>query len=103
MTEAQESDELRDLLKRARESAKPKGSTFTVTVWAISTNPIHWVIDSKLKDPVTGNLVFNKKNDQMPKRDYYLVDFVLEDHTGLDLRFDPNPMQAFWVVLGDQT
>jgi hypothetical protein len=72
-----------------------------VKVWAVG-NPIEWKMDSSLLDPHTGYLVFNKKNDKMPKKDYYLVEFTLQDHSGLNLRFKPNPMDAFAVAVGGQ-
>jgi hypothetical protein len=101
MTE--ERSELCELLMQARENAAPAGWSFTVKVWAVGDNPIRWVIESQLKNPRTDNLVFNKNDDHMPQRDYYVVNFLLQDFTGLDLRFEPNPMNAFWVAVGDKT
>ena len=97
----EERSELCELLRQAREVAAPAGWRFTVKVWALG-DPIQWVIESKLRDPNTGNLVFNKEHDHMPKRDYYLIDFELHDASGLELRFQPNPMNAFWVAMGDR-
>jgi hypothetical protein len=50
-------------------------------------------------------LVFNKDNDdingkKMAKQDYYLVEFALDDQSGLKLSFAPNPMHALWVQFG---
>lgn len=42
-------------------------------------------------------LVFNKTNDNMKKQDYYLIEFDLDDQSGLNLSFAPNPMHALWV------
>jgi hypothetical protein len=86
-------------LKSARRMALPAGWGKTVKVWAFSGNPIRWELESSLKDPATGYLVFNKKNDKMPKQDYYIIDFSLQDHTGLNLSFKPNPMKAFAVKI----
>ena len=72
----------------------------TVKVVALPGNPIEWRIDSKLKAR-NGYLVFNKSDDQMPKKDHYLIEFDLQDFTGLNLQFQPNPMDAFWVAMGD--
>ena len=102
MNDVQECDDLQELLYRARKLAAPQGWSYTVKVWAVG-DPIRWIIESKLKDSKTDNLTFNKYNDQMPKRDYYVVEFVLQDFTTLDLRFEPNPMRAFWVAVGDKT
>jgi hypothetical protein len=87
-------------LKGARQAADPIGWKRTVKVWAIGNDPIHWHLESSLVDPLTNYLVFNKANDQMPKRDYYVIDFSLQDHSGLNLRFKPNPMKAFAVAIG---
>lgn len=62
---------------------------------------VEFDLQSNLKDPATGLLVFNKSNNGMRKKDYYLVDFDLDDHTTLNLRFNPNPMKALWVAMGD--
>src|SRR5438045_3496163 len=87
-------------VRRARASAPASGWKRTVKVWAVG-NPIEWHLESSLKDPETGYLVFDKNKDQMPKQDYYLIEFSLQDHSGLNLRFKSNPSNAFWVVLGD--
>jgi hypothetical protein len=86
-------------LKAARRIATAAGWKRTVKVWAIG-NPIQWHLESSLIDPQTNYLLFNKTHDQMPKRDYYVVDFSLQDHSGLNLRFKPNPMKAFAVAVG---
>jgi hypothetical protein len=88
-------------LKEARRLAAATGWARTVKVWAIG-NPITWKLESSLKDPQTGYLVFNKKNDQMPKKDYYLVEFKLQDQSGLNLSFKSNPMKAFAVKIWGQ-
>ena len=76
--------------------------TFKVTVVAkpgTGINPIDFSLDSNLKQG--GHLVFNKSDDGMKKADYYLIEFDLDDRTSLGLVFDPNPMDAFWVSMGD--
>jgi hypothetical protein len=86
-------------LKQARKMAAATGWKKSVNVWAIG-DPIQWTLESKLVDPVTGYLVFNKTKDQMPKKDYYIVEFNLQDHSGLNLSFKSNPMKAFAVAVG---
>jgi hypothetical protein len=86
-------------LKGSRRVAAAAGWKKTVKVWAFG-NPVHWHLESSLIDPQTGYLLFDKTRDQMPKRDYYVIDFSLQDHTGLNLRFKPNPMNAFAVTVG---
>jgi hypothetical protein len=62
---------------------------------------IKWSLDSELKKfPDKDELWFDKTADKMPKRDYYLLEFDLEDKTKLNLKFAPNPMLAFWVEMG---
>lgn len=87
-------------LNAALERSAPSGWKVSVQVWALEGDPVEWHLVSRLKDPETGNLVFNKTKDKMPKRDHYLVEFDLKDHSGLGLRFEPNPMKAFWVQTG---
>ncbi len=62
---------------------------------------VEFELQSNLIDPFSGLLVFNKTNNAIKKKDYYLIDFDLEDHTGLNLMFNPNPMKALWVAMGD--
>jgi hypothetical protein len=91
--------ELRARKVRPMEAAK----TFRVTVIATpgtDIDPVHWDLASNL-NPGNGHLVFNKSANGMKKWDYYLIEFNLDDHTKLGLQFHPNPMQAFWVAMGD--
>jgi hypothetical protein len=95
-----EADELRAKKVRPMEAAK----SFKVTIIAkpgTGVDPIDWDYDSNLKKGSSGHLVFNKSDDDMKKWDYYLVEFNLDDRTNLGLQFEPNPMNAFWVVMGD--
>src|SRR6476661_2247506 len=62
---------------------------------------VEFELQSNLIDPFSGLLTFNKTNHGMMKRDYYRIYFDLEDHTGLNLTFNPNPMKALWVAMGD--
>jgi hypothetical protein len=99
-TECLEEEELRAKKVRPMESAK----TFRVTVTAkpgTGVDPIDWGLDSNLKKGGSGNLLFNKNDNGMKKWDYYLVEFSLDDRTSLGLQFAPNPMDAFWVAMGD--
>ena len=78
--------------------------TFKVTVVAkpgTGVDPIDFSMDSTLKKEE--RLLFNKTKDNMKTSDYYLIEFGLDDRTGLGLQFDPNPMDAFWVAMGDDT
>jgi hypothetical protein len=89
-------------LKKVRPMQAAK--TFKVTITAkpgAGVDPIDWDYDSNLKKGSSGHLVFNKNDDGMKKYDYYLVEFGLDDETNLGLQFEPNPMNAFWVVMGD--
>jgi hypothetical protein len=64
-----------------------------------TTKPIDFELRSNLLKG--SELVFNKDNDGMKKKDFYLVDFELDDQTSLNLSFQPNPMKALWVNMGD--
>jgi len=94
--------EIREKLDCAIKDASPSGWKYTVKVWALPGDPIYWHMESGLKDPDRDMLVFNKTKNNMLKKDFYLVEFDLQDHSGLDLSFEPNPMNAFWVALGDR-
>lgn len=88
----------------ALRAATPSGWKYTVKVWALpgtGIDPIYWHMESGLKDPDSDVLVFNKSRNNMPKQDFYLIEFDLQDHSGLGLSFEPNPMNAFWVAMGD--
>lgn len=94
--------ELRQKLDCALRDALPSGWKYTVKVWALPGDPVYWHMESGLKDPGSDVLVFNKSRNNMPKQDFYLIEFDLQDHSGLSLRFEPNPMNAFWVAVGDR-
>lgn len=94
---------VREKLSCALRDAAPSGWKFTVKVWALPGDPIYWHMESGLKDPDSDILVFNKSRNNMPKQDFYVVEFDLQDHSGLGLSFEPNPMNAFWVDLGDRS
>lgn len=84
-------------------AAPPKSYRFPATVSATSPAPgkVEFELKSPLQQIPDGPLVFDKSNNSMNKPDYYLVDFELEDKTSLGLRFNPNPMKALWVAMGD--
>jgi hypothetical protein len=89
-------------LKKVRPMQAAKAFKVTITAKpGTGVDPIDWGYDSNLKKGSNGHLVFNKNNDGMKKWDYYLVEFGLDDRTTLGLQFEPNPMNAFWVVMGD--
>jgi len=88
----------------ARKDSAPSGWKFTVKVWALpgtGNDPVYWHMESSLKDPDHDVLIFNKTGNNMPKKDFYLIEFDLQDHSGLSLSFEPNPMNAFWVAMGN--
>ena len=83
------------------------GKKMKVTVHAspgTQGREVDFWIESDLKkvptDPADEELIFNKTNNGMKKKDWYEVDFDLDDHSGLKLEFAPNPMLAFWVSMG---
>lgn len=52
------------------------------------------------KDPKDQELVFDKTQQKMKKKDWFEIEFGLDDKSGLKLEFAPNPMLAFWVNMG---
>ena len=85
--------EHRQVKVRPMASAK----TFKATVVAkpgTGVDPVDFSLDSLLKHPASGHLVFNKSNNGMKKTGYYLIEFDLDDQTALGLRFEPNPKSA---------
>jgi len=96
--------DIRELYLRALRNSVPSGWKYTVKVWALpgtGIDPIYWHMEGGLKDPDHDVLVFNKTGNNMPKKDFYLIEFDLQDHSGLGLSFEPNPMNAFWVAMGN--
>lgn len=67
-----------------------------------SKGEVEFQMDSDLKGS-DADVVFDKTKDKMPKRDFYLVEFDLDDDTGLDLEFAPDPRNALWVAVGTET
>ena len=77
-----------------------EGRTVKVKVIAEhDAGEVTFKLDSELKDE-EDRLVFDQDRDEMRKLDYYLVEFELDDRTGLDLQFAPRKEDAFWVVMG---
>ena len=96
--------DIRELYLRALRNSVPSGWKYTVKVWALpgtGIDPVYWHMEGGLKDPDHDVLVFNKTGNNMPKKDFYLIEFDLQDHSGLGLSFEPNPMNAFWVAMGN--
>lgn len=96
--------DIRELYLRALRNSVRSGWKYTVKVWALpgtGIDPIYWHMEGGLKDPDHDVLVFNKTGNNMPKKDFYLIEFDLQDHSGLGLSFEPNPMNAFWVAMGN--
>jgi hypothetical protein len=96
--------DIREKLNCVLRNSAPNGWKYTVKVWALpgaGIDPIYWHMESSLKDPDHDVLIFNKTGNNMPKKDFYLVEFDLQDHSNLGLSFEPNPMNAFWVSMGN--
>ena len=85
-------------------SAADEGKMFQVTVRADpgeGTEPVKFSFESPLKNEQNDHLVFYKNRDKMKRSEFYLIDFRLDDQSGLGLRFEPNPCHAFWVAMGN--
>lgn len=81
--------------------AEGRGRIVHVIATDGTDKPVDFELQSNLIDPKNGELTFNKSNDGMGKSDYYLLTFQLDDKTTKNLRFEPNPMKALWVSMGD--
>jgi hypothetical protein len=80
--------------------AEKKGWSFKVQITAERGPPPDYVTFSMKSRLLQGTeLVFDKFENGMKKRDYYIVEFDLDDDSGLDLSFHPDPRIAFWVNL----
>ena len=83
-----------DIMVMENVFAKSKGWTFKVEITA-EPGPT-FKMSSHLKQG--DELVFDKSSvNGMRKRDYYVIEFDLDDDSGLDLAFHPDPRVAFWV------
>jgi hypothetical protein len=54
--------------------------------------------ESELTDGADDEFHFHKDRHGMKSHDYHLVEFVLDDRTGDDLKFPPVPHDAMWVA-----
>ena len=55
---------------------------------------------SSLWDAPEEQFHFHKDHHGMKAHDYHLIEFVLDDHTGDELRFPKVPHDAMWVAEG---
>jgi hypothetical protein len=58
----------------------------------------HFRPESDLSDEAGDEFHFHKDRHGMKAHDYHLVEFVLHDQTGDDLKFPPVPHDAMWVA-----
>lgn len=79
---------------------RPKGKMHAVTVTASKdgAGDVQFRAGSELWDHSEGHLAFHKERHAMRKHDFHLVEFVLNDETGEDLRFPHSPHDAMWVA-----
>jgi len=61
----------------------------------------HFEPDSDIWDDSRDEFVFSKDRHGMRRHDYHLLEFVLNDRTGDDLRFPESPHDAMWVMAVD--
>jgi hypothetical protein len=57
--------------------------------------------DSPVWNDAENHFAFHKDRHGMKKQDYHLIEFVLDDETGEDLRFPNAPHEAMWVAKVD--
>lgn len=78
--------------------SRSKAVMHPVTVTAEREGELtRFAANSDLWDHSSQALRFHKDHHGMKKHDYHLVEFVLDDHTGDDLRFPNSPHHAMWV------
>lgn len=83
--------------------SRPRATMHPVTVRATkkADGAIQFSGDSPLWDESNGHFAFHKDQHGMRKQDYHLVEFVLDDKTGEQLRFPSSPHDAMWVAKVD--
>jgi hypothetical protein len=80
--------------------SRAKATMHPVTVRATngSDGAVQFHADSPLWDHSSQHFAFHKDQHGMRKQDYHLVEFVLDDETGKQLRFPSSPHDAMWVA-----
>jgi hypothetical protein len=83
--------------------SRPKAVMHRVPVLATKddTGNYHFRPESDIWDGDREQFVFHKDRHGMHKHDYHLLEFVLDDRTGDDLRFPKVPHDAMWVAQAD--
>ena len=82
-------------------AARGQGRDVQITATDGTGQAVEFAMQSNLIDPETECLSFNKGKDGLGKQDYYLINFTLIDKSSKNLAFEPNPMKALWVSMGD--
>lgn len=83
--------------------SRPKAMMHRVPVTATKdAGETRFSASSDLWDQPDGALHFRKDRHGMTKHDYHLVEFVLDDRTGDELRFPSTPHDAMWVIGADE-
>lgn len=59
---------------------------------------VHFAPESDLWSGSNSKFAFHKDHHGMRKQDYHLIEFVLDDRTGDQLRFPDAPHDAMWVA-----
>jgi hypothetical protein len=79
---------------------RPKATMHPVAVLATrdETGAYRFSADSDLSSDDGNEFDFHKDRHGMRKQDFHLVEFVLDDRTGEQLKFPHVPHDAMWVV-----
>jgi hypothetical protein len=82
--------------------SRPKAAMHPIPVLATKdgAGKYHFQPESDLWDESEEEFKFHKDHHGMRKYDYHLVEFVLDDQTGDDLKFPSVPHDAMWVAEG---
>lgn len=77
---------------------RPKAVMHAIGLLATNdSSGYHFQPESDLSDGAADEFHFHKDRHGMKSHDYHLVEFVLDDRTGDDLRFPAVPHDAMWV------
>lgn len=84
--------------------SRPKAMIHPVALVATKdkAGKYHFKPESELWDESEEQFVFHKDKHGMKGHDYHLIELVLDDRSGDDLKFPSIPHDAMWVAEGDE-
>jgi hypothetical protein len=84
--------------------SRPKATLHPVTVHITKDHSGRYRFEpeSEIWDSERDELVFSKDRHGMHSHDHHLLEFIVDDRTGDELRFPPVPHDAMWVAAGHE-